>query len=275
MAFGGRSGDLHVVSRHEIGQHFSGSAARPAKCHGASMDDGAQKAHHKEVDGRWSISGLASMGAHGALVTGCLWWSAHHPVAQALDRSPTELEVRSVPTEAAPPPEAPADPPVPSVQGHARRARRVVRGPVEPVPVSREEPAPAALAAVIPDGDEDHTLDDPSPSTRMAVAAPPRPAPPAGPPAVTALEASYLCTHQALRSLPRSLNVRGRTYRLQVQACISAEGRVEQVVLQKGAVPELDAQVMTDVRLWRYRPRLVQGKPSPFCYKVRVSYEVE
>jgi TonB family protein len=130
-------------------------------------------------------------------------------------------------------------------------------------------------AAGVPDGDEDHSIDEPSPST-FAVAAEPGPPPgPALEPGVSPLEAAYLCTHQSLRGLPKSLYVRGRTYRVLVQMCISAEGRVENVTLQMGAAAELDAQVLTDMHAWRYRPRIVHGKPSAFCYKVRVSYEVE
>jgi hypothetical protein len=216
------------------------------------------------------------MGVHGALVTGCLWWSAHHPLASALDLKPTELEVRSVSAVTAP---APAPVPtvasLPAVRGPIRRARGPSPVLAAPVPVSREEDTATEPRLLVPDGDEDHTFDEPSASTLVKSVPPPAPAPPRGPPPVTALEASYLCTHQALRSLPKALNIRGHTYRLQVQACISAEGRVEQVILQRGAAPELDTQVITDVRAWRYRPRIVQGKPSPFCYKVRVSYEVE
>jgi outer membrane biosynthesis protein TonB len=215
------------------------------------------------------------MGAHGVLVTGCLWWSAQHPRSPSSGTAPTEFDVRSVSAQLAPAPLRAAASVAAVVQDHLRRARKVSRPAGVPVPVAREEPEPEAFASDLPDGDEDHTFDEPSPSTLVAEAAPPPPAAPAGPPPVTALEASYLCTHQSLRSLPKSLNVRGRTYRLQVQACISAEGRVENVTLQRGAAPELDAQVLGDVRTWRYRPRIIEGKPSPFCYKVRVSYEVE
>jgi TonB family protein len=69
--------------------------------------------------------------------------------------------------------------------------------------------------------------------------------------------------------------VRGKVYRLVVQMCISAEGRVDSATLKKGAAAELDAQVLTDMREWRYRPRIVHGRPSAFCYKIRVSYVVE
>jgi hypothetical protein len=251
-----------------------GGRARRLECQVASMDGGAGESHHRRVDGRWSISGLASMGAHGALVTGCLWWTAQHPAA-ARGAGVTELEIRSVPAVVEHQVPGPAATVAPVVQGRALRARRVSRPAVAaPAPVSHEESPPTSFEGDVPDGDEDHSMEEPSPSTLVETAPPPPPAP-VGPPPVTALEASYLCTQQRLRSLPKALNVRGRTYRLQVQACISAEGRVENVTLQKGAVPELDAQVITDVRGWRYRPRIIEGKPSPFCYKVRVSYEVE
>jgi hypothetical protein len=222
---------------------------------------------------RWSLSGLASLGTHGAFVLGCLWWSVRHPFLP-FEQRPTELEVRSVPAAVAPAP-LPTVTPVPTVRGHARPARGVNLGPMARIPTSHEDGSFVAPRIGVPDGDEDSTLDDPSPSMLQGA---PGPAP-AGPPAaereIAPLEAAYLCTYQSLRGLPRSLYVRGKVYRLLVQMCIDAQGRVASATLQKGAATELDAQVLTDMRAWRYRPRIVHGKPSAFCYKVRVSYEVE
>jgi hypothetical protein len=231
------------------------------------------------VDGRrrWSVSGVTSMGMHGALVAACLWWSVHHPLL-AGHPPPTELEVRSVPAAAAPAPPLAHVAAAPAARGRARPARGVNLGQ-RPAPVSYEASDFVAPRIGLPDGDEDSTFDDPSPSTLRG---PPGPAGPvgSGPPPkdqseIAPLEAAYLCTYQSLRSLPRSLYGHGKVYRLLVQLCISAEGRVASATLQKGAAPELDAQVLTDLQEWRYKPRIVHGRPTAFCYKVRVSYEVE
>jgi outer membrane biosynthesis protein TonB len=150
-------------------------------------------------------------------------------------------------------------------------------GRMAPIPVSYEDVSFVAPRIGLPDGDEDSTFDDPSPSTLRGTPGPST----AGPPAkveekeIAPVDAAYLCTYQSLRGLPRSLYVRGKVYRVLVKMCISAEGGVESATLVQGAAAELDARVLTDMREWRYRPRIVRGKPTAFCYKVRVSYEVD
>jgi TonB family protein len=221
---------------------------------------------------RWSVSGLASLGAHGALMTGCLWWSIHHPSPRS-PQQPTEVEIRSVPPVVAS--GAAARTTAVPTRGRARPARGMYRSVAARIPVSRDDEWLPAPPSGWPEGDEDQSFDDPAPST-LAEAGEPGGGPPGPEEAVIApLEAAYLCTYQSLRALPRSLYKRGKAYRLLVQMCISAEGRVENVTLEQSAAPELDAQVMADMREWRYRPRIVEGKPSAFCYKVRVSYEVD
>jgi outer membrane biosynthesis protein TonB len=222
---------------------------------------------------RWSVSGLTSMGAHGALVTACLLWSIQHP-PRARDQRPTEFEVHSVPPVvlSVPPPRAAA---APAVRGRARPVRGSSLRPTAPIPISREEAALTAPTSGVPEGDEDRTFDSVSPSTLVATGPPGGTAPPTTETGIAPLEAAYLCTYQSLRGLPRSLYVRGRVYRLLVQMCIGSDGRVEAATLEKGATAELDSQVLVDMRQWRYRPRIVHGKPSAFCYKVRVSYEVD
>ncbi|HXU83769.1 MAG TPA: energy transducer TonB [Polyangia bacterium] len=152
-------------------------------------------------------------------------------------------------------------------------------GPAAVVPISHEDASFVLPTVGVPDGDEDGTLDQPSPSV-LAGAPGGQPGAAPGPArseekSIAPLEAAYLCTYQSLRDLPRSLYTRGKVYKLLVRMCIDARGRVEDVVLEQGAAPELDARVVVDMRAWRYRPRIVHGKPSAFCYKVKVRYEVE
>jgi TonB family protein len=145
--------------------------------------------------------------------------------------------------------------------------------------VSYEDADFVAPAAGDPDGDEDWTFDSASPSTLAG-----RGGGSAGTGTVPAqtiekpiapLEAAYLCTYQSLRGLPRALYRRGHAYKLVVKMCISAEGRVERVTLEQGAAAELDARVVEDMHAWRYKPRIVRGKPTAFCYKVNVTYDVD
>jgi hypothetical protein len=225
---------------------------------------------------RWRVSGLASVAAHAFLAVGALSFGLRHP-AQSLAERPTELEVRTPPpvVVSVPRPSPPATAAAPL--GAARPRKGVRLGPAAVVPVSHDESSFVVPTVGVPDGDEDGTLDSPSPSTldgslNAGAAAAPAPVTEKG---IAPLEAAYLCTYQSLRGLPRSLYVRGRVYKLVVKMCISAQGGVDDAILEKGAAPELDAQVVVDMRAWRYKPRVVHGRPTAFCYKVNVTYEVD
>jgi TonB family protein len=87
-------------------------------------------------------------------------------------------------------------------------------------------------------------------------------------------EAGYLRTYETYPSLPRSLWVWGRVYSVLVRVCVSPEGRVSDVAIQRGAQPELDRLVAVTVRSWRYRPRLVAGTPRPFCHLIKLDFSV-
>jgi len=228
---------------------------------------------------RWSLAWLASMSGHGAIVTAALLWSVRHPRPAAGDRL-TEFEVRA-PARAVstPEPARAAAPPAPGAR--PRSVRGLDLGPAAPASVSYEDTDFVAPNAGQPDGDEDWTFDGPSPSTLRGGSGGGAATGTGAVPAQTLekpiapLEAAYLCTYQSLRGLPRSLYVRGRSYKLVVKMCIGSDGRVEGVTLMKGAASELDAQVVADMYDWRYRPRIIEGKPSAFCYRVNVTYEVD
>jgi hypothetical protein len=217
------------------------------------------------------------MGGHGAIVTAALLLSVHQPRTAAGDRL-TEFDVRP-PARAVstPEPARSAGPPAPGAR--PRSVRGLNLGPAAPASISYQDADFVAPTAGDPDGDEDWTFDGPSPSTLGGgsgdgAATGALPARTIEKP-IAPLEAAYLCTYQSLRGLPRSLYVRGRSYKLVVKMCIGSDGRVEGVSLEKGAAAELDAQVVADMHHWHYRPRIVGGKPSAFCYKVNVTYEVD
>jgi hypothetical protein len=228
---------------------------------------------------RWSVSGLASAFAHAALVAASLSWNLPHAGGRS---AAVELDVRSTPPPVTVAHQAqPARAPPAARRPRAgRQARRDRRPPVAvPVPVAYEDPSLIAPPAQARDGDEDRALDSPSPSTLAGRAGAPAGTDPVRSPAIersiTPLEASHLCIHQSLRSLPRPLYVRGRSYKVEVQMCITAQGRVGQVILQKGADPLLDGQVVTDLQSWLYRPRVVGGQATAFCYRLNVIYQVD
>jgi outer membrane biosynthesis protein TonB len=92
---------------------------------------------------------------------------------------------------------------------------------------------------------------------------------------VSPLEAAYLRLYQTFPTLPRTLWVHGRVYTVRVQMCITAEGQVYDVTLRQSATPALDALVVATLRTWRYRARLVGGKPTAFCHPMVLHYDVD
>lgn len=72
--------------------------------------------------------------------------------------------------------------------------------------------------------------------------------------------------------LPTVLARTGETYAAMLRLCVSAEGGVTSVQVLKGAGAALDGQFPSVMGRWRYRPLLVDGVPTPFCYLLR--YEV-
>lgn len=72
--------------------------------------------------------------------------------------------------------------------------------------------------------------------------------------------------------LPLPLARTGDTYTAMLRLCVSAEGGVTSVQVLKGASPALDGQFPSVMSRWRYRPLLVDGVATPFCYLLR--YEV-
>lgn len=62
---------------------------------------------------------------------------------------------------------------------------------------------------------------------------------------------------------------RGETYVAQLFICVSAQGTVSSVKITKPSHPALDRQIPTVIPRWRYKPYLVEGRPTPFCYPLR------
>ena len=106
---------------------------------------------------------------------------------------------------------------------------------------------------------------------------PPPPPKPTGPKIVSASvgRGQLLIDPNAERyrvKLPLALARTGDTYTAMLKLCVSAEGGVTSVQVLKGAGAALDGQFPSVMGRWRYRPLIVDGAPTPFCYLLR--YEV-
>jgi hypothetical protein len=74
--------------------------------------------------------------------------------------------------------------------------------------------------------------------------------------------------------LPPELNVPGNVVWGMYRVCATETGEVSDVGILTSAAPEVDTDWIEKIRSWRYEPYLVDGKPVPFCYKLRLSVAV-
>ena len=69
--------------------------------------------------------------------------------------------------------------------------------------------------------------------------------------------------------LPAPLARTGRIYTALLLVCVSAQGRVTGVRVLQSAGPALDPQFPNVLGRWRYKPLLINRRPTPFCYRLR------
>ena len=241
---------------------------------------------------RWGLSGIASLGAHAALVAAALAGGMSRAgtpragfFAQGLVETTVVIELVSPSDLGA---EAPAEPApaeatavVPRSTAPARAGRRP--RPAE-VPVVREVASERRVERDLRDepAEEAPEAQDTARGSRVlaslggagtsVTAQAPQPQPQAP---VASLKWGYRRIEQSFPRLPHSLSVHGKFYSVELQLCVAADGRVSHVGLRRGAARELDEMVVASARTWRYRPYLVDGVARPFCHLMKIDYEVE
>jgi TonB family protein len=72
--------------------------------------------------------------------------------------------------------------------------------------------------------------------------------------------------------LPPFLNRPGRSYVVTAKICVTRTGTVESVTIMQGADAQLDRNVVTAVKAWRYRPLMANDMAVPFCYFGRFEF---
>ena len=92
-------------------------------------------------------------------------------------------------------------------------------------------------------------------------------------PAISHDEATALRTRDRFPRLPESVWPDWRPYVVKLELCVGADGRVHEAALRSSASARLDPVVLAAAKTWQYRPRLVDGKPAPFCHGVVIKYE--
>jgi hypothetical protein len=94
-----------------------------------------------------------------------------------------------------------------------------------------------------------------------------------GTPIVSHEEATALRSWDAFPRLPESVWPDGTPYMVKLEICVGEDGLVTDAVLRSSASPRLDPIVRAAARTWRYRARVVGGKPTRFCHGVAIRYE--
>ena len=67
-------------------------------------------------------------------------------------------------------------------------------------------------------------------------------------------------------NVPEEYVSRGDEYVAQIRICVDASGTVSSVKILKPSIPVIDLQIPQVIPRWKYKPYLVEGKPTPFCY---------
>jgi len=92
-------------------------------------------------------------------------------------------------------------------------------------------------------------------------------------PTISHDEATALRTRDSFPRLPESVWPEWRPYIVKLEICVGTDGRVREAVLRSSASARLDPVVLAAAKTWQYQPRLVNGKPAPFCHGVVIKYE--
>jgi len=192
-------------------------------------------------------------------------------------------------TEAPPPPPPPPPPPAGAKKTSTKPKTKVVTKPteiVQPKDTPKEEPEPEEPEEE--GGEEGGVVGGEKGGVAGGVvggvvggvlgAPPPPPPKDTGPKMVsTGVGARQLVINPGsppycCPKIPKALERGGMQFAAQVRMCVSATGAVTDVRVMRGVGPAIDSQIPTYLRRWRYKPLMVDGRPTPFCYPLR--YEI-
>jgi periplasmic protein TonB len=67
-------------------------------------------------------------------------------------------------------------------------------------------------------------------------------------------------------NVPEEYVQRGDEYYATIQICVGANGSVQSVKILKPSISVIDLQIPKVIPLWKYRPYLVDGHATGFCY---------
>lgn len=245
------------------------------------MFGGFEEAKDGKARKRWFASAGTSLVIY-ALVGLGLLLLARQTVAKAKEEPPIDVTFHSE-AEAPEPVKAEAPPPPPPKTSTPKVKRPGKVAPPDPgkIPDARPdegEPTGAIDTGVGEEyGDGEGELGEPTPPAPP----PPEPPPPPPPPALPAppvdepevVVAPQPLSGNARPAFPEDARRRGLQGDVILKVRISATGEVVDVEVLRGEEPFLAAAIAA-VRTWRYRPALVDGKPSPFTRRVQIPFRI-
>lgn len=165
------------------------------------------------------------------------------------------------------PPERPPDAAPPTVSPRPRPGRPPRRPAVivtyEPQPVP---PPPVSIAPVLADEGEPveaETAIDQGP---------------AAPPVTRRLlpnAARALRVYDVFPAMPDRPGLARVERARMVEVCVSDRGSVSDAVIAERANDAFERTLRAAILTWRYRPLTVDGRPTPFCHLLHVSYRVD
>jgi hypothetical protein len=199
------------------------------------------------------------------------------PAPARPDRSREEPEVgRAEPAPAAEPPApepaaaapvpAPVAPPMPAAVVAEDKPAPAITRPPAPPPIPAPPAPPATEIARAPSGQRAATM--PVPREPPAVR-PTGPVKPAIVPPMAVTQVSGRVPKVKSRQMQK-----GSQATLSAKLCIDAGGRVTSVTMLK-SVADVEAEVKSALRSWRYKPYVQNGTPTPACFGVTFALKAE
>lgn len=69
-------------------------------------------------------------------------------------------------------------------------------------------------------------------------------------------------------NVPEEYVQRGDEFVATISICVSPNGSVASVKILKPSIPVIDVQIPKVIPTWKYRPYVVEGQPTGFCYNM-------
>jgi periplasmic protein TonB len=229
---------------------------------------------------RWFASTGVSLLIYGAVGVGLLFL-ARQTVAKPKEEPPIDVTFHAEPDAPEIKPDVPPPPPPRTDKPRVKRPGKVA--PLQPgkIPDARpDEGTPSGhLEAGEQEefGDGDGEVGEPTPPAPAPPPPEPPPPPPAPPPPPVdepeVVVAPQPLSGNARPVYPEDARHKGVQGDVVLKVRISIAGEVIGIELLRGDEPFVAAAIAA-VRTWRYRPALIDGKPSAFTRRVQIPFRI-